>query len=61
MDQVKKTKIRNIVSKYKNKSSSDLSKDFFYESKLNNTINSSRLNQFQDKKQDLKLIKEESE
>jgi nickel-dependent lactate racemase len=61
MDQVKKTKIRNIVSKYKNKSSSDLSKDFSYESKLNNTINSSRPSNLHDKKQELKLIKEESE
>ena len=61
MDQVKKTKIRNIVSKYRNKSSNDLSKDFSDESKLSNTINSSRPSIFQDKKQELKLIKEESE
>lgn len=61
MDQVKKTKIRNIVSKYRNKSSSDLSKDFSYESKLSNTLNSSRPSQLQEKKGELKLIKEESE
>ncbi len=60
MDQIKKTKIRNIVSKYKNKSS-DLSKDFSYDSKTSNTVNSSRPSNFQDKKQELKLIKEESE
>lgn len=61
MDQVKKTKIRNIVSKYRNKSSKDLSKDFSYESNLSNNVNSSRPSHFQDKKQELKLIKEESE
>ena len=61
MDNIKKTKLRNIVSKYKNKSSSDLSKDTSYDSKFSNTIGSSRPSQFQDKKRELNLIKEESE
>jgi len=61
MDNTKKTKIRNIISKYRNKSSSDISKDISYDSKFNNTLNSSRINNLHDKKQELNMIKEESE
>lgn len=61
MDNTKKSKIRNIISKYRNKSSSDISKDMSYDSKFNNTLNSSRITNVQEKKKNLNLIKEESE
>jgi len=61
MDQINKNKIRNIISKYRNKSSIDLSKDISFDSKLNNTINTSREKNIQDQRRKLNLIKEESE
>lgn len=61
MDQINKNKIRNIISKYRNKSSIDLSKDISYDSKQNNTINTSREKNIQDQRRMLNLIKEESE
>jgi hypothetical protein len=61
MDNNEKSKIRNIISKYRNKSSNNISNDFSVDSKIINSINSIHFNNFQGKISDLNLIREESE
>jgi hypothetical protein len=61
MDNSKKIKLKSILSRYKNKNPGEHSKDVSYDSKLNQTTGSIKQINFQEKKQSLNLIKEESE
>lgn len=61
MENNKKAKIRNILTKYKNRSMTDASRDHSFDSRVNMTSSSSRPQNNLDKKQELFFIKEECE
>ena len=62
MNDEKKLKIKNIISRYRNKSSGDVSKEISFEGKNSSFTNSFINNNLNfDKKQELNNIKEESE